>query len=41
MAEAIHEDKPFTPNFDDALEVHKLLEVIQRSSDEGRIIKLG
>ncbi|UCC50944.1 MAG: Gfo/Idh/MocA family oxidoreductase [Anaerolineaceae bacterium] len=41
MAEAIHEGKPFAPNFDDALEVHKLLEVIQRSSDEGRIIKLG
>jgi predicted dehydrogenase len=41
MAEAIHEGKPFAPNFDDALEVHKLLEVIQRSSHEGRIIKLG
>ena len=40
MAEAIHEGKPFAPNFDDALEVHKLLEVIQRSSDEGRIVKL-
>jgi len=41
MAEAIHEGKPFAPNFDHALEVHKLLEVIQRSSDEGRVVKLG
>lgn len=40
MAEAIHEGKPFAPNFDDALEVHKLLDVIQQSSDEGRIMRL-
>ena len=40
MAEAIHEGKHFAPNFEDALAVHKLLEAIQRSSDEGRIVKL-
>ena len=41
MAEAIHEGKHFAPNFEDALVVHKLLDAIQRSSDEGRIIKLS
>ncbi len=41
MAEAIREGKRFDPNFEDALEVHQLLEAIQRSSDEGRIVQLG
>ena len=41
MAEAIREGKPFAPSFDDALEVHKLLEAIQHSSDDGRFVKLG
>ncbi len=41
MAEAIRKGNPFTPNFDDALKVHKLLEAIQRSSDEGCVVKLG
>ena len=41
MAEAIREGKRFDPDFEDALEVHKLLEVIQRSSDEGRVVKLA
>ena len=41
MAEAIREGKRFAPNFDDALEVHKLLEALQHSSDEGRVVKLG
>lgn len=41
MAEAIHEGKQFTPNFDDATQVHKLLEAIQQSSDEGRVVKIG
>ena len=41
MSEAIREDKPFTPSFDDALAVHKLLEAIQRSSNEGRVVKVG
>ena len=40
-AEAIHEVKIFAPNFDDALKVHQLLEAIQRSSDEGCVVKLG
>lgn len=40
MAEAIHEGKQFNPGFEDALEVHKLLEAIQRSSDDGRTIRL-
>jgi predicted dehydrogenase len=41
MAEAIHDGEHFAPNFDDALEVYKLLEAIQRSSDEGRVVRLG
>ncbi len=41
MAEAILEGKTFNPSFEDALAVHKLLEAIQRSSDEGCIVKLG
>jgi predicted dehydrogenase len=41
MAEAIREGKHFNPNFEDALAVHKLLEAIQRSSDEGRTIKIA
>ena len=41
MAESIREGKQFTPNFDDATQVHKLLEAIQQSSVEGRVIKLG
>ncbi|MFC1997231.1 hypothetical protein ACFLXI_06450 [Chloroflexota bacterium] len=41
MAEAIREGKRFAPDFEDAVEVHKLLEAIQRYSDEGRALKLG
>ena len=41
MAEAIREGKRFDPNFDDALKVHHLLASVQRSSDEGRVVKLG
>jgi predicted dehydrogenase len=41
MAEAISEGKPFNPSFEDAVEVHQLLEAIQRSSDEGRVVNLG
>lgn len=40
MAEAIRGGKHFTPNFDDALQAHKLLEAVQRSSDIGRTVKL-
>ncbi len=40
MAEAIRAGKSFSPNFEDALEAHRLLEAIQRSSDEGRVVKL-
>ncbi|KPK09637.1 MAG: hypothetical protein AMJ56_10320 [Anaerolineae bacterium SG8_19] len=41
MAEAIREGKHFAPNFDDALKVHQLLDSVQRSSDEGRVVKPG
>ncbi len=41
MAEAIREGKHFAPNFDNALKVHHLLASVQRSSDEGRVVKLG
>lgn len=39
MVEAILKKENFRPNFDDALAVERLLEVIQRSSDEKRTIK--
>lgn len=41
MAEAIREGKQFSPSFENAVKIHKLLYVIQRSSDEGRVVKLG
>ena len=41
MAEAIREDKKFSPSFDDALEIHQLLDLVLRSSDEGRSVILG
>ena len=41
MAEAIDEGKPFASNFDDALQIHRLLKAIQYSSDEGRAVKLS
>ena len=40
MAEAIHAGNQFRPSFDDALELHMLLEAIQRSSDQGRVVKI-
>jgi predicted dehydrogenase len=40
MAEAITSGKPFRPSFEDALQVHTLLDAIQRSSDEGRVVEL-
>lgn len=40
MAEAIQEGKQFAPSFEDALDMHRLLDMIQQSSDEGRVIKL-
>lgn len=40
MAEAIQQKRQFAPSFADALELHRLLDVIQQSSDEGHIIKL-
>lgn len=41
MAEAIREGKQFNPSFENAVKIHKLLDVIQRSSDKGRVVKLG
>ena len=41
MAEAIREGKQFSPSFENALKLHKLLDAIQHSSDEGRAAKLG
>lgn len=40
IAAAIREGEPFEPGFDDALELHKLLDALQRSSDSGRAVKL-
>ena len=38
MAEAIRNGSSYLPDFDHAVEVHRLLDAIQRSSDEGRTI---
>ena len=40
MADAIHTGSSFSPNFDDALALHTLLDTIQRSSDAGRSIRI-
>jgi predicted dehydrogenase len=40
MAEAITGGKPYRPSFEDALQVHTLLDAIQHSSDEGRVFEL-
>ncbi|WP_411965033.1 Gfo/Idh/MocA family protein [Haloferax sp. YSMS24] len=40
MAAAIQEGKAFAPSFEDALEVHRLLDAIQQSSDEGRVVRV-
>ena len=39
MAEAISNGEPFRPNFDDALAMQRLLDIIQQSSEERRTIK--
>ena len=41
MAEAITGGKPYRPSFEDALQVHKLLDAIQLSSDEGCVVELN
>jgi predicted dehydrogenase len=41
LADAIHHDRRFTPDFDDALHLHELLDAIQRSSDEHRVVTLN
>lgn len=41
LADAVRTGSEIHPNFADALANHKLLETIQRSSDEGRRITLG
>ncbi len=40
FASAVHEDREVDPNFETALSMHELLDVIQRSSDEGREIEM-
>jgi predicted dehydrogenase len=41
MARAIRDGERVEPDFDVAVERHRLIDAIQRSSDEGRVIKLG
>jgi predicted dehydrogenase len=41
MAKAIREGSPVEPDFDVAVNRHRLIDAIQRSSDEGRVVKLG
>jgi len=39
IGEAIRDGKPFEPGFDHAVGLHELLDALQRSSDEGRVVK--
>ena len=41
MAKAIRTGSPVEPDFDVAVGRHRLIDAIQRSSDEGRVVKLG
>lgn len=41
MAVAIKEGKPFNPDFEHALQAHKLLDLVQQSSDHGRTITVS
>jgi predicted dehydrogenase len=41
MAKAIHTGTPVEPDFDVAVNRHRLIDAIQRSSDEGRVVKLS
>ncbi|MFN3421387.1 MAG: Gfo/Idh/MocA family oxidoreductase [Armatimonadota bacterium] len=38
--DAIVNDKPAKPDFDDALKVHELMEAIYRSAQSGKWVKL-
>ena len=40
LAEAIADGKRFEPGFEHALELHELLDALERSSDKGRTVKL-
>jgi predicted dehydrogenase len=41
MAKAIRSGLPVEPDFDVAVNRHRLIDAIQRSSDQGRVIKIG
>ncbi len=41
MAKAIRSASPVEPDFDVAVDRHRLIDAIQRSSDEGRVVKVG
>jgi predicted dehydrogenase len=41
MADAIAGREPFEPDFDAAVARHRLLDAIERSSEEGRLVRLG
>ncbi|MGI9614496.1 MAG: Gfo/Idh/MocA family protein [Acidimicrobiales bacterium] len=41
MAEAIRDGSIYLPDFDHAVEVHRLLDALERSSAEGRTIRVG
>jgi predicted dehydrogenase len=40
LAEAIHSDKPNSPDFEHAVTRHRLIDAMERSSNEGKVIKL-
>jgi len=39
--ESLAKNQPFHANFDDALEVQRVLEAVERSSADGRWVRLG
>jgi predicted dehydrogenase len=41
MAEAIRGGSPFPADFDDAVALHRLLDTLERVSDEGRVVELA
>jgi predicted dehydrogenase len=41
LADAIESGEPVNPDFDHAVRRHRLIDAIQRSSEEGRTVRLN
>ena len=39
--DALAKNEPFHPNFDDAVDVQRILDAVDRSAQDGRWVKLG